>query len=123
MRQSTFKPSYITSSANLFAGLFSGSLILEIIPNALDLSRYPYRLREKALPRLVWLRAFHEIYNPMLAPAVIVAERFGLLPEIIIADSGTSAALFTNDEIRMKARHWVSVFVADHRPLYKANVA
>lgn len=61
--------------------------------------------------------------DPLLAPAVIVAERFGLLPEIIIADSGTSAALFTNDEIRMKARHWVSVFVADYRPLFKANVA
>ena len=44
---------------------------IKIIPNALDLSRYPFRLRERALPRLVWLRAFHEIYNPMLAPAVI----------------------------------------------------
>ena len=30
---------------------------------------------------------------------------------------------FTNDELRMKVRHWVSVFVADYRPLYKANVA
>jgi hypothetical protein len=46
-----------------------------------------------------------------------------VLPEIIIADSGANGALFTNDEIRMKVRHWVSVFVADYRPLYKANVA
>lgn len=44
---------------------------IEIIPNALDLSLYPFRLREKALPRLVWLRAFHEIYNPMLVPPVM----------------------------------------------------
>ncbi|HZW03416.1 MAG TPA: hypothetical protein VFF68_05795 [Anaerolineaceae bacterium] len=61
--------------------------------------------------------------DPRLAPGIIVGERFGLLPEIIIADNETGGALFTNDEIRMKVRHWVSVFVADHRPLYKANVA
>ncbi len=61
--------------------------------------------------------------DPRLAPGIILAERFGVLPEIIIADGETNGALFTNDEIRMKVRHWVSVFVADYRPLYKANVA
>ena len=61
--------------------------------------------------------------DPRLAPGIILAERFGVLPEIIIADGATTGALFTNDEIRMKVRHWVSVFVADYRPLYKANVA
>jgi hypothetical protein len=61
--------------------------------------------------------------DPRLAPGIILGERFGVLPEIIIADGETSGALFTNDEIRMKVRHWVSVFVADYRPLYKANVA
>lgn len=61
--------------------------------------------------------------DPSLAPAIILAERFGIQPEIFIADSEQTGALFTNDEIRMKVRHWVSVFVADHRPLYKSNVA
>lgn len=61
--------------------------------------------------------------DPKLAPGIILGERFGLLPEIFIADRETSGALFTHDEIRMKVRHWVSVFVADYRPLYKANVA
>ena len=61
--------------------------------------------------------------DPRLAPGIILAERFGIMPEIIIADGETNGALFTNDEIRMKVRHWVSVFVADYRPLYKANVA
>ena len=63
------------------------------------------------------------IADPKLAPGIILGERFGVLPEIIIADGETNGALFTNDEIRMKVRHWVSVFVADYRPLYKANVA
>lgn len=61
--------------------------------------------------------------DPRLAPGIILGERFGVLPEIIIADGEANGALFTNDEIRMKVRHWVSVFVADYRPLYKANVA
>ncbi len=61
--------------------------------------------------------------DPRLAPGIIIAERFGIMPEIIIADQKHNGALFTNDEIRMKARHWLAVFVADYRPLYKANVA
>jgi hypothetical protein len=63
------------------------------------------------------------VADPRLAPGIILGERFGLLPEIIIADGETNGALFSNDEIRMKVRHWVSVFVADHRPLFKSNVA
>lgn len=63
------------------------------------------------------------VADPKLAPAIIIGERYGLLPEIIIADGAANGALFTNDEIRMKARHWLSIFVADFRPLYKANVA
>lgn len=63
------------------------------------------------------------VADPRLAPGIILGERFGVLPEIVIADGETNGALFTNDEIRMKVRHWVSVFVADYRPLFKANVA
>ena len=63
------------------------------------------------------------VADPMLAPGIIVGERFGLLPEIIIADNENNQALFMADEVRMKARQWVSVFVADYRPLHKSNVA
>jgi glycosyltransferase involved in cell wall biosynthesis len=44
---------------------------IELVPNALDLGSYAYRQRGPAAPRLVWLRAFHEVYNPALAPAVL----------------------------------------------------
>ncbi|MBX5479903.1 MAG: glycosyltransferase family 4 protein [Pyrinomonas methylaliphatogenes] len=40
-------------------------------PNALELARYEFRARAQPKPRLVWLRAFHEIYNPALAVGVI----------------------------------------------------
>lgn len=63
------------------------------------------------------------VADPLLAPGIILAERFGVMPEIFIADQAANGALFSNDEVRMKVRHWVSVFVADYRPLYKANVA
>ena len=43
---------------------------LLLMPNPLDLAAYPYRRRERPEPRLVWLRAFHETYNPSLAPRV-----------------------------------------------------
>lgn len=42
-----------------------------LLPNALDVARYPFSLRERPQPRLVWLRAFHETYNPALAPEVL----------------------------------------------------
>jgi glycosyltransferase involved in cell wall biosynthesis len=41
------------------------------IPNPLDVQTYPFRRRERLEPRLVWLRAFHETYNPTLAPRVL----------------------------------------------------
>ena len=44
---------------------------LKLIPNAVDLSRYEFGSRHVRAGRLVWLRAFHHIYNPMMAPAVL----------------------------------------------------
>ncbi|NPV55231.1 MAG: hypothetical protein HPY76_00960 [Anaerolineae bacterium] len=63
------------------------------------------------------------VADPRLAPGIILAERFGVMPEVFIADNELNGALFTNDQLRIKARHWLAVLVADHRPLYKANVA
>ena len=46
---------------------------IQLIPNALDISRYPFIERKKARPILIWLRAFHRIYNPELAIRVVHA--------------------------------------------------
>jgi len=40
---------------------------LRLLPNALDLGMYTFRERAHPQPSLVWLRAFHAIYNPALA--------------------------------------------------------
>jgi len=44
---------------------------LRLLPNAVDLSAYHYRLRRHPRQTVVWLRAFHEIYNPTLVPRVL----------------------------------------------------
>jgi glycosyltransferase involved in cell wall biosynthesis len=44
---------------------------IHIIPNAVVIERYGFRVRNHLYPHLIWLRAFHEIYNPSLAPKVI----------------------------------------------------
>jgi glycosyltransferase involved in cell wall biosynthesis len=41
------------------------------LPNAIEVSRFVPRSFETIGFELVWLRAFHEIYNPMQAPAVL----------------------------------------------------
>jgi glycosyltransferase involved in cell wall biosynthesis len=40
-----------------------------LIPNPIDVSAYRYRPRRLVEPRLVWLRAFHRIYQPEAAVA------------------------------------------------------
>jgi L-malate glycosyltransferase len=41
------------------------------IPNFIDINRYTFLSRDQIRPRLLWVRAFQEIYNPMLAVKVL----------------------------------------------------
>jgi glycosyltransferase involved in cell wall biosynthesis len=51
---------------------------IHVIPNPIELGAYPFRRRPTPEPRLVWLRAFHRIYNPLLAvkTLALVQEKF-----------------------------------------------
>ncbi|MFH6769629.1 glycosyltransferase family 4 protein [Gaetbulibacter aquiaggeris] len=42
-----------------------------IIPNAIDLKNYPFKLREFKTIKLLWVRSFSEIYNPLLAVKIV----------------------------------------------------
>jgi len=44
---------------------------LMLLPNALELSAYHHVPRGPLQPNLIWLRAFHEIYNPTMAVRVV----------------------------------------------------
>lgn len=50
---------------------------IEVLPNAVDVDRYELTIRQRVTPRMVWLRALHEIYNPVLAIDVLarIAQR------------------------------------------------
>jgi hypothetical protein len=62
------------------------------------------------------------VCDPVVAPAIIVAERFGIKPEIFTAGNELSPAVFMNDEHRIKVRMFTTVLVQDFRPLHKSNV-
>jgi len=40
---------------------------IQVIPNPIDIESHPYRFRRSIEPKLIWVRSFHEIYNPSLA--------------------------------------------------------
>lgn len=60
-----------TPSDYLFAQMRAYRSDLVRLPNSLKLSKYPCRYRDHPEPNLVWLRAFHDIYNPSLAVKVV----------------------------------------------------
>ncbi len=62
------------------------------------------------------------VCDPRIVPAIYVGDRFGLMPEIYIAGDELSPAVFSNDEHRLKVRHFLAVWVNDFRPLHKSNV-
>jgi glycosyltransferase involved in cell wall biosynthesis len=51
---------------------------IRVVSNGLDLQAYNFRLRSHPQPRLLWMRAFHDIYNPTMAVHVLAR----LAPEI-----------------------------------------
>jgi glycosyltransferase involved in cell wall biosynthesis len=65
----------VTTPSKYLAEQLSGFSRPRLIPNAMRLERYPFRRRTAPRPQLVWLRAFHDIYNPSLAPRVVAALR------------------------------------------------
>ena len=48
---------------------------IEVIPNVFDLDSIPFRARRHAAPRLLWMRTFHSIYDPLTALDVIARVR------------------------------------------------
>ncbi|MDP2762176.1 MAG: glycosyltransferase family 4 protein [Sideroxyarcus sp.] len=41
------------------------------IPNTIEISNYPFQLRNSVTPKLLWVRSFSEIYNPQLALKIV----------------------------------------------------
>jgi glycosyltransferase involved in cell wall biosynthesis len=63
----------IAPSAYLFEEMRPYRQDLILLPNPLNLAAYSFKPRAHPTPRLVWLRTFHENYNPSLAVRVIAS--------------------------------------------------
>lgn len=62
----------ITPSAYLYEKFRNaGYSNLKIIPNSINIENYTFRQRQDIQPKLLWVRAFTEIYNPLLALKVL----------------------------------------------------
>jgi glycosyltransferase involved in cell wall biosynthesis len=70
-----------TPSEYLRAGMSQYRPDLIVQPNPIDTTTYAYRRRRDVRPRLLWVRAFHAIYNPAMAVRA-VAELRREYPEI-----------------------------------------
>ncbi|PVW16476.1 glycosyltransferase family 4 protein [Marixanthomonas spongiae] len=46
---------------------------LTYIPNTIEVEQYPFLLRKELTPKLLWVRSFSKIYNPMLALQLLEA--------------------------------------------------
>jgi glycosyltransferase involved in cell wall biosynthesis len=68
-----FTCSYITIVPSKFLEFHFNQARYKVtyIPNFLELQKYPFKLREHVQPRILWVRAFHKIYNPVLAVNVL----------------------------------------------------
>jgi glycosyltransferase involved in cell wall biosynthesis len=79
-----------------------------LVPNPLELADYRFRLRDRPRPVLLWLRAFHPLYAPAVAPAV-VAELARTEPGVALCMVGpethAAATLETREAIARLALH------------------
>ncbi len=76
---------------------------IRVIPNGLDLRLYAGSERAVALPKLVWLRALHRMYNPVLAVNVTsrLSEEF---PEIALRMIGPDKGDGSRQELETQIR-------------------
>lgn len=72
----------------LEAFLKTGFKNLEYIPNSIEIQNYPFKSRSEIVPKLLWVRAFAEIYNPIMAIEVYRELKFEY-PEAVLCMVGS----------------------------------
>lgn len=73
----------------------------EVIPNVIDISAYECRHRQTISPRILWMRTFEDIYNPMMAVRTLARLRSSV-PEATLVMGGQDTGLET--EVRRLAK-------------------
>lgn len=84
-----FRLSHVTLTPSKFLKEYfeTKSITIKYNPNPLDLSSFPYKFLEEKNYKILWVRAFSDIYNPELAINTL-AEVLNLLPQASITMVG-----------------------------------
>jgi len=61
----------VAPSGYLQAAFLKSGYAASVIPNFIPIENYPFKLRSKVEPRLLWVRAFDATYNPQMAIRVL----------------------------------------------------
>jgi len=61
----------VAPSGYLQAAFLKNGYAASVIPNFIPIENYPFKLRSKVEPRLLWVRAFDATYNPQMAIRVL----------------------------------------------------
>lgn len=104
----------VTPSAFLARAVGRLGLVACVIPNTLDLKRYPFRHRKQLSARLLWMRSFHPIYNPELAVRVLARVREAV-PKASLVIAGQNKG--TENDVKQLA-YELGVADATHFPGY-----
>lgn len=91
------------------------------IPNFIELQNYPFVQREQLQPKFLWVRAFHKIYNPVLA--VEVVHRLNIPEASLCMVGGDTDGTRSQVEERMAALNLAEKVVLPGRLLKKDWIA
>jgi glycosyltransferase involved in cell wall biosynthesis len=75
-----------------------------LLPNPLNLGKYPFRRRMNPKPNLVWLRAFDDVYNPSLAVRVValLAQDFPSIQLVMMGPDKGDRSLESMKDLALK---------------------
>lgn len=93
----------VTPSPYLMNELVRFRANIRLIPNPIDLDASIFRVREHPQPKLIWVRAFHKVYNPTLAVEVVAALADSF-PDISLTMIGPDKADGSLEQVLERAR-------------------
>lgn len=92
------------------------------IPNTLDIENYQFLLRKSVKPKLLWVRSFAEIYNPLLALEIVeILKKQNIEVELCMVGPEKDGALIRCKEVAnelnlpikftglLKKKEWVAI--------------
>ena len=82
----------VCPSAYLQSVLARYQIVSGVVENVLPLTEYPYLKKKEIRPRLIWMRAFEEVYHPMMAVRVAAGMK-KKYPSFAMVMAGTDLGL------------------------------